>query len=59
LILHCCHTVVTLLLHSFVALFCHTLVTLLLHVLLHCCYNVVTLLLHNCYTAIRSLGSWV
>jgi hypothetical protein len=41
--LHCCYTVVTLLLQC-----CHTVVT----VLSHCCYTVVTLLSHCCYTDI-------
>jgi hypothetical protein len=51
---HCCYTVVTLLLHC-----CYTVVALLLHcwytvviLLLHCCYTVATLLLHCCYTVV-------
>jgi hypothetical protein len=39
-VLHCCHTVVTLLSHC-----CYTVVTLLSH----CCYTALTLLLHSSY----------
>jgi hypothetical protein len=54
---HCCSTVVTLLLH-----WCNTGVTLLLHcrctvitLLLHCCYNSITLSLLCCYSVVTLL----
>jgi hypothetical protein len=57
-VLHCCYTVVTLLLHC-----CYTVVTLWLlcgytvvTLWLHCCYTVVTLLSHCCHTVVTLLS---